>query len=142
MHSKTWFVIVFVTRVQWNICCYFLVVALNIRTGTKIVKPYWIILLVYSRMEQLNIGSSISQIKVTGTVLSISGALLVTLYKGIPITSFRIQHSPSKPLSSLLAQTSNWAIGGAFFATASVSLALWNITQVRSRPSLVRYLHH
>ncbi|QCD81098.1 WAT1-related protein At5g40230-like [Vigna unguiculata] len=87
------------------------------------------VLAVIFGMEQLNIGSSISQIKVTGTVLSISGALLVTLYKGIPITSFRIQHSPSKPLSSLLAQTSNWAIGGAFFATASVSLALWNITQ-------------
>ncbi|XP_014508048.1 WAT1-related protein At5g40240 [Vigna radiata var. radiata] len=87
------------------------------------------VLAVIFGMEKLDIGSSISQIKVTGTVLSISGALLVTLYKGIPITSFRIQLSPSQPLSSLLAQTSNWAIGGAFFATASVSLALWNITQ-------------
>jgi len=96
-------------------------------------------LLPYSRMEKLNIGSSISQIKVTGTVLSISGALLVTLYKGFPITSFRFQHSPTQPLPSFLAQTSNWTIGGLFFATASLCLALWNITQVRSMPSLVRY---
>ncbi|ESW27393.1 hypothetical protein PHAVU_003G198100 [Phaseolus vulgaris] len=87
------------------------------------------VLAVIFGMEKLNIGSSISQIKVTGTLLSISGALLVTLYKGFPITSFRIQHSPSQPLSSLLAQTSNWTIGGLFFAAASLSLALSNITQ-------------
>ncbi|CAJ1943917.1 unnamed protein product [Sphenostylis stenocarpa] len=88
------------------------------------------VLAVILGMEKLNIGSSISQIKVMGTVISISGALLVTLYKGSPITSFGIPHSPSKPLSSLLAQTSsNWAIGGLLFAIASLSLALCNITQ-------------
>ncbi|RDX61373.1 WAT1-related protein, partial [Mucuna pruriens] len=81
-------------------------------------------------MEKLNTGSSISQIKVMGTVLSISGALLVTLYKGSSITSLRIQPSaPSQPLPSLLAETSNWVIGGIFLAIASVSLAAWNITQ-------------
>lgn len=82
-------------------------------------------------MEKLNIGSSISQIKVMGTVLSIAGALLVTLYKGSPIISFRTQPSPTQPLPPLLAETSNWVIGGLFFATASISLAAWNITQVR-----------
>ncbi|KAG4932702.1 hypothetical protein JHK87_046704 [Glycine soja] len=82
-----------------------------------------------NRMEKLNIGSSISQIKVMGTVLSIAGALLVTLYKGSPIISFRTQPSPSQPLPSLLAATSNWVIGGLFFATASISPAAWNITQ-------------
>lgn len=82
-------------------------------------------------MEKLKIGSSISQIKVMGTVLSIAGALLVTLYKGSPIISFRTQPSPTQPLPPLLAETSNWVIGGLFFATASISLAAWNITQVR-----------
>ncbi|XP_006580643.1 WAT1-related protein At5g40240-like [Glycine soja] len=65
----------------------------------------------------------------SGTVLSIAGALLVTLYKGSPIISFRTQPSPTQPLPPLLAETSNWVIGGLFFATASISLAAWNITQ-------------
>ncbi|KHN18476.1 hypothetical protein glysoja_006889 [Glycine soja] len=76
-------------------------------------------------MEKLNIGSSISQIKVMGTVLSIAGALLVTLYKGSPIISFRTQPSPSQPLPSLLAATSNWVIGGLFFATAAFSTVVF-----------------
>ncbi|XP_027368841.1 WAT1-related protein At3g28050-like [Abrus precatorius] len=87
------------------------------------------LLAVILRMEKLNIGSSISQIKVMGTVLSISGALLVTLYKGSPIITFQIQPSPLKPLPSLLVKTSNWAIGGLFLAAASLSLAGWNILQ-------------
>ncbi|XP_029128966.1 WAT1-related protein At5g40240 [Cajanus cajan] len=82
-------------------------------------------------MEKLDIGSSISQIKIMGTVLSISGALLVTLYKGSSISSFEIKPSPSQSYSlpSLLAETSNWVIGGLFLALASLSLAAWNITQ-------------
>ncbi|KAL5186264.1 WAT1-related protein [Glycine soja] len=70
-----------------------------------------------------------SHASLEGTVLSIAGALLVTLYKGSPIISFRTQPSPTQPLPPLLAETSNWVIGGLFFATASISLAAWNITQ-------------
>ncbi|XP_006601429.1 WAT1-related protein At5g40230 [Glycine max] len=83
------------------------------------------VLAVILGMEKLNIGSSISQIKVMGTVLSIAGALLVTLYKGSPIISFRTQPSPSQPLPSLLAATSNWVIGGLFFATAAFSTVVF-----------------
>jgi len=87
-------------------------------------------------MEKLNIRSSISQIKVMGAVLSISGALVVTFYKGSSISTFRIQ-------PSLLAETNNWVIGGLVFAMASVSFAAWNITQVRSLfLSFVKYLDH
>lgn len=82
-------------------------------------------------MEKLDVGSSISQIKIVGTVLSISGALLVTLYKGAPIGSFQTEPSTSQPLLSLLAETSNWVIGGLFLATSSLSFAVWNIAQVR-----------
>ncbi|KAG5097162.1 hypothetical protein JHK82_047016 [Glycine max] len=80
------------------------------------------VLAVTLRMEKLNIRSSISQIKVMGAVLSISGALVVTFYKGSSISTFRIQ-------PSLLAETNNWVIGGLVFAMASVSFAAWNITQ-------------
>jgi len=82
-------------------------------------------------MEKLDAGSSISQIKIAGTVLSILGALIVTFYKGAPIGTFQTQPSTSQPLWSLLAETSNWVIGGLFLATASLSLAIWNIAQVR-----------
>ncbi|KAK7330458.1 hypothetical protein VNO77_24652 [Canavalia gladiata] len=87
------------------------------------------VLAVILGMEKLNISSSISQIKVMGTVVSISGALLVTLYKGSPIASFQFQPSPSQPFQSLLAKTDDWVIGGLFLAIASLSYAAWNITQ-------------
>lgn len=81
-------------------------------------------------MEKLEIGSSITQLKIVGTVLSISGALLVTLYKGAPIGSFQTQLPPSHQFLSVFTETSNWIIGGLFLATASISLAVWNIAQV------------
>ncbi|KAL2321869.1 hypothetical protein Fmac_026248 [Flemingia macrophylla] len=86
------------------------------------------VLAVILRMEKLDIGSPISQIKVMGALVSISGALLVTLYKGSAIR-FRTQPSLSQPLPSLLSENDNWLIGGCFFAAASLSLAAWNITQ-------------
>ncbi|WJX88612.1 hypothetical protein P8452_70681 [Trifolium repens] len=86
------------------------------------------VLAVIFRMEKLDVGSSISQIKIVGTVVSISGAFLVTFYKGAPIGSFQTRHS-SQPLVSLLAETSNWVTGGLFLAIASISLAVWNIAQ-------------
>jgi hypothetical protein len=66
-----------------------------------------------------------------GTVVSISGAFLVTFYKGAPIRSFQTWHSTLQPLVSLLEETSNWVIGGLFLTIASISLAAWNIAQVR-----------
>ncbi|XP_004508845.1 WAT1-related protein At5g40240-like isoform X2 [Cicer arietinum] len=101
------------------------------------------VLAVIFRMEKLDVGSSISQIKIVGTVLSISGALLVTLYKGAPIGSFQTEPSTSQPLLSLLAETSNWVIGGLFLATSSLSFAVWNIAQaaiLKSYPSQLTIL--
>ncbi|RYR77426.1 hypothetical protein Ahy_A01g001880 [Arachis hypogaea] len=82
------------------------------------------LLAVIFRMEKFEIRSSISQIKMLGAVVSISGALLVTLYKGSPIAGFQIQ-----PLQQMLSETTNWVIGGLFLAIASTSLAIWNIAQ-------------
>ncbi|WJX94289.1 hypothetical protein P8452_75721 [Trifolium repens] len=87
------------------------------------------VLAVIFRMEKFDVRSSITQIKIVGTVVSISGAFLVTFYKGAPIRSFQTQHSTLQPLVSLLEETSNWVIGGLFLAIASISLAAWNIAQ-------------
>ncbi|CAL5198284.1 unnamed protein product [Lathyrus oleraceus] len=96
------------------------------------------VLAIIFRMEKLDVGSSISQAKMVGTVLSISGALLVTLYRGAPIRSFQTQPSTSQQFQSLFEETGNWVIGGLFLFTASLSLSVWNIAQaaiLRGYPS-------
>lgn len=70
-----------------------------------------------------------------GTLVSISGALIVTLYKGPAIGAPQIQLSktslPRQPSpSTMLATTNNWIIGALFLATASICLAVWNTAQV------------
>ena len=73
-------------------------------------------------MEKLDLTSSRGQIKVLGTIVSISGALILTLYKGAPIGGLQSQN--------LFAESGNWVIGGLFLATASLSFAVWTIAQV------------
>lgn len=81
-------------------------------------------------MEKLDLRSSRSQIKIMGTLVSISGALVVTLYKGPPIPFSGNSH-PSEPSpSTVLATANNWVIGSLFLATASLCLATWNTAQV------------
>ncbi|MBA0713555.1 hypothetical protein Golax_012582, partial [Gossypium laxum] len=73
-------------------------------------------------MEKLELKSSKSQIKVLGTLVSISGALVMTLYKGPPILSPPIQPHLHLSPSTMLTTSKNWLIGGLFIATASLSL--------------------
>lgn len=85
------------------------------------------------RMEKLELRVQSSQAKSFGTVLLIGGALIVTLYKGLPITS-----APSKnKLINELVQLplSNWTIGGIFLAAHSVILAIYYIVQVHVKHS-------
>ncbi|KAH9709087.1 WAT1-related protein [Citrus sinensis] len=94
------------------------------------------ILAIIFRMEKLELRVQSSQAKSFGTVLLIGGALIVTLYKGLPITS-----APSKnKLINELVQLplSNWTIGGIFLAAHSVILAIYYIVQawiVRDYPA-------
>ncbi|TYI94312.1 hypothetical protein E1A91_D02G194400v1 [Gossypium mustelinum] len=77
---------------------------------------------IISRMEKLDLGIKSSQAKSLGTLVSITGAFVVTLYKGLPLTT-----SPRK--YSFLHQVlgiphSNWIIGGFFLASHSVIFAI------------------
>ncbi|KAI4336109.1 hypothetical protein L6164_014678 [Bauhinia variegata] len=90
---------------------------------SNVIPAFTFVLAVIFRMEKLDIKSSRSQIKILGTVVSIAGALIVTLYKGSPIGGSQ-SASPNT-----LKETSNWVIGGLFLATASLSLAVWNTAQ-------------
>ncbi|KAI8543618.1 hypothetical protein RHMOL_Rhmol08G0232200 [Rhododendron molle] len=74
-------------------------------------------------MEKVDFRSSRSQVKIMGTLVSISGALIVTLYKGPTIGSLPIQSPPissedsfpsQSSLFNMLPTESNWILGGLF----------------------------
>ncbi|KAL7161598.1 hypothetical protein ACSBR2_042128 [Camellia fascicularis] len=98
----------------------------------NLIPAFTFLLAVIFRMEKLDLGSTRSRVKIMGTLVSISGALIVTLYKGTPIGSLPVQ-SPSlssqDSLFKMLATESNWVLGGLFLATASLSVSIWNTSQ-------------
>ena len=80
-------------------------------------------------MEKLDLRVQSSLAKCIGTVVSISGALIVTLYKGLPLAS--IAASPnSQPNEVLLSAQTNWVLGGIFLTIGSVCLSTLFIVQV------------
>ncbi|KAM7508116.1 hypothetical protein LguiA_018569 [Lonicera macranthoides] len=77
------------------------------------------------RMENLNIRSTSTKAKSLGTIVAVSGAFVVTLYKGPAILSHM---SPSSFLHQiLLAQHSNWILGGLLLAIAYLFNTIWSI---------------
>lgn len=98
----------------------------------QLCDSHFIFLLVYLRMEKVAIRSSTSQAKVLGTVVSISGAFVVTLYKGPPIL---IAHRPSvslhQPINTLKSVDRSWAIGGLLLTAEYILVPLWYIVQVQ-----------
>ena len=79
-------------------------------------------------MEAVNFGSKTTQAKFIGTVVSIAGAILVTLYKGLPIIPSPLKSEISK---HVLVQPSNWVIGGVFLAIDCVFASMFIVSQVK-----------
>ncbi|XP_057950712.1 WAT1-related protein At5g40240-like [Malania oleifera] len=104
----------------------------------NLVPAFTFLLVVIFRIEKLDLKSSRCQIKILGTLVLISGAMIITLYKGPPVFALAIR-SPStssnnpptrQPSSSnVLGTANNWVVGGLFFATASLCLSIWNAFQ-------------
>ncbi|XP_057996128.1 WAT1-related protein At3g28050 isoform X2 [Hevea brasiliensis] len=104
---------------------------------TDLTPAFTFILGLVSRMERLDLRSKSSQAKSIGTMVLITGGLVLTLYKGLPITG---SPSSGNKLQNelLLLPSSNWAIGGFFLAAHSFFLALIFIFQtwiIRDYPS-------
>ncbi|KAK3016544.1 hypothetical protein RJ639_006591 [Escallonia herrerae] len=97
---------------------------------SNLVPAFTFILAIIFRMEKLAIRSSSSRAKVMGTIVSIAGAFIVTLYRGP-----RIVPTPSPSISSnqLLRSPapSNWVIGGLFFTTEYILVPMWYIVQAQ-----------
>ncbi|XP_041012751.1 WAT1-related protein At3g28050-like [Juglans microcarpa x Juglans regia] len=102
-----------------------------------LMPAFTFILAIISRMEKLDLRFQSSLAKCIGTIVSIAGALVVTLYKGLPITSASSPDS-RQPNEVLLSPKSNWVIGGCLLATGSFCLAVLFIFQtliIRDYPS-------
>lgn len=83
-------------------------------------------------MEVLNLRARSSILKSVGTLVSIGGAFIVTLYQGMPITIFPpspTQFSLHFPLVANETQP-NWALGGLFLFASSIFLSLSFVAKV------------
>ncbi|GLT35481.1 hypothetical protein SLA2020_099300 [Shorea laevis] len=80
------------------------------------------------RMERLVFRSSSTQAKVIGTMVSISGALVVLFYKGPTVFSFASSVSLKWPLGS---SQSNWLIGGLLLVAENFLFSIGYIVQAQ-----------
>ncbi|XP_010435922.1 PREDICTED: WAT1-related protein At5g40230-like isoform X1 [Camelina sativa] len=91
-------------------------------------------LAVIFRMEQVVLRSSATQAKIIGTIVSISGALVVVLYKGPKVLTAASLTPPSPTISlyqHLTSFDSSWIIGGLLLATQYLLVSVWYILQTR-----------
>uniref|UniRef100_A0A5B6Z5Z5 WAT1-related protein n=1 Tax=Davidia involucrata TaxID=16924 RepID=A0A5B6Z5Z5_DAVIN len=82
------------------------------------------------RMEKVALRSASSQAKILGTIVSISGALVVVLYEGPAVIRTA---SPSISLNQpLISSQSNWALGGLLLTADYLILSIWYIVQAQT----------
>lgn len=81
------------------------------------------------RMEQLDWRSSSSLAKLLGTIVSISGAFVATLYKGVALLNGPSPANLSQ--HQVFSQDSNWILGGLFLAADCVMASAFTIVQVK-----------
>ncbi|KAJ7974535.1 WAT1-related protein [Quillaja saponaria] len=112
---------------------------INFRRSTGLPSFKWsllnrIFLLGLLGMEKVAIRSSSTQAKIMGTIVSISGALLVVLYKG-PIILSTPSLSPSPSLSlhyPLQSSQTNWILGGLLLTAGYLLLSVCYIVQTQA----------
>lgn len=95
---------------------------------SDLIPAFTFILAILFRMEKLNWKANSTQAKSIGTLVSITGAFIITLYRGQAI----INNHPSLHLSSNKLGSSeqfHWIIGAVFLATHSFVLSLLFIVQ-------------
>ncbi|XP_021635848.2 WAT1-related protein At5g40230 isoform X3 [Hevea brasiliensis] len=106
---------------------------------TDLTPAFTFLLALISRMEKLDMRLQGSQAKSVGTMLSVAGALTVTLYKGQPITGVPSQNSSID--ESLQVLPSNWVIGGILCAAGALGISLVYVIQAIFAVSLRSVVH-
>ncbi|CAN1272755.1 WAT1-related protein At3g28050 [Linum perenne] len=90
------------------------------------------VLITKSRMEKIVVRRRWSQAKVIGAIVSIGGAIVVTLYKGTALTTAATSQSVQLHDQSLQIKTSqNWVLGGFFLTCQYILVPLWYIVQTQ-----------
>ncbi|KAI4352702.1 hypothetical protein L6164_006926 [Bauhinia variegata] len=99
---------------------------------SNLVPAFTFLFAIMFRMEKVAFKSRTCQAKVLGTIVSIAGAFVVTLYKGPPIITV---HSPSlslhEPLKVINSVDRSWALGGLLLTAEYILVPLWYIVQVQ-----------
>ncbi|KDP45393.1 hypothetical protein JCGZ_09642 [Jatropha curcas] len=97
---------------------------------SNLTPAFTFILAIIFGMERVGLRRRSSQAKVIGTIVSIAGAFVVTLYRGPPIV---IVSSPSVSLYQPLLHSSNpnWILGGIFLTGEYILVPLWYIVQTQ-----------
>ncbi|KAB2085130.1 hypothetical protein ES319_A05G379900v1 [Gossypium barbadense] len=95
---------------------------------SNLAPAFTFILAVLFRIEKVSFTSSTTQAKIIATITSISGALLIVLYKGPKVipSSTSLSVSLQWPLEST---QSNWVIGGLLEALAYLFFSFWYFVQ-------------
>lgn len=97
---------------------------------SNLVPAFTFILAIIFRMEKLAVRSTSSQAKMLGTVVSITGAFVATLYQGPPIISTRFSTISLHHQHLLQNDTkSNWVVGGLLLTAEYILVPLWYIVQ-------------
>ncbi|KAG2251779.1 hypothetical protein Bca52824_081915 [Brassica carinata] len=95
---------------------------------SNITPAFTFTLAIIFRMEQVVLRSSATQAKIIGTIVSMSGALVVVLYTGPKIlaSSTTVSHDQHLTISE-----SSWIIGGLLIAAQYLLVSIWLILQTR-----------
>ena len=88
-------------------------------------------------MERLDLKRSSGKAKCLGTIIAVSGAFLITLYKG-PVLIMSSSSQSVGQEAVALSQKPNWVFGGFLFLVVCFLSSTWKIAQVIHSPSLFR----
>ncbi|MFS8031583.1 putative EamA domain-containing protein [Helianthus anomalus] len=95
-------------------------------TLLNLIPGFTFILAAIFRMEVINIKHLTTQAKFIGTVVSIAGAIIMTLYQGPPIISSQLKSNIS---NNLLGPSSNWVLGGILLIIDAIFASMYIISQ-------------
>lgn len=88
------------------------------------------------RLEKVNIKSKAGKAKILGTLVCVSGAMILTLYKGMPLTNpskSGIVNLKSREGNMLISpeKTRRWTIGSIVLTAGSIVWSLWFLIQAK-----------
>ncbi|RVX10515.1 WAT1-related protein [Vitis vinifera] len=107
---------------------------------TNLIPAFTYVLAIVTRMEKLDLKVKSSRAKCLGTLVSVAGALLITIYKG-PGIEFA-STTPSMLNHNLLLPRSNWIIGGFLTAAAAFMVAVLLVFQRLPAELIVTLISH